>query len=56
MSLISINLSIEGLRKSVKNNGYDFCDACFTGEYPIVLPIDSESRQLNLFEREIVVS
>ncbi|MFH2011092.1 MAG: amidophosphoribosyltransferase [Pseudomonadota bacterium] len=48
-------LSIEGLRESVKNGGGDFCDACFTGKYPIEPPVDLDSRQLTLFEREIVV-
>lgn len=28
-------LSHEGLLKSIKANGYGFCTACFTGEYPI---------------------
>ncbi|MFH1625126.1 MAG: amidophosphoribosyltransferase [Pseudomonadota bacterium] len=49
-------LSIEGLRESVRNGGCDFCDACFTGEYPIEPPVDLDSKQLMLFEREIVVS
>ena len=44
-------LSIEGLRKSVENSGSDFCDACFTGEYPVAPPVDLDSRQLTLFER-----
>ncbi len=48
-------LSIEGLRESVKNGGCDFCDACFTGDYPIEPPVDLDSRQLTLFEREIVI-
>ena len=48
-------LSIEGLRESVKNGGCGFCDACFTGEYPIEPPVDLDSRQLTLFEREIVI-
>lgn len=48
-------LSIEGLRESVKNNGYEFCDACFTGEYPVEHPVDLDSRQLTLFEKEIAV-
>lgn len=48
-------LSIEGLRESVKNDGCDFCDACFTGEYPIEPPIDQDLRQLTLFEKEIAV-
>jgi amidophosphoribosyltransferase len=49
-------LSIEGLRASVNNNGNDFCDACFTRDYPVELPVDLDSRQLTLFEREIIVT
>jgi len=48
-------LSIEGLMRSVKNDGHDFCYACFTGEYPIKPPVYQGSRQLSLFEKEIVV-
>lgn len=48
-------LSIEGLKTSIKNNGHEFCSACFTGEYPIAPPIDQGSRQLTLFEKEIAV-
>ncbi|MDY7032911.1 MAG: amidophosphoribosyltransferase [Thermodesulfobacteriota bacterium] len=44
-------LTIEGLRKSVENDGGDFCDACFTGVYPVEPPVDLDSRQLTMFER-----
>ena len=27
-----------------------FCDACFTGEYPVALGDDARVRQLHLFE------
>ena len=27
-------LSLEGLRRSVKDENHDFCYACYTGDYP----------------------
>ncbi|HJK91727.1 MAG TPA: amidophosphoribosyltransferase [Polyangiaceae bacterium LLY-WYZ-15_(1-7)] len=41
-------LSIEGLRSAVGGDGY--CDACFSGEYPVPVELDRESgrRQLPL--------
>jgi amidophosphoribosyltransferase len=47
-------LSIEGMRKSIKEssskgtNGY--CDACFSGNYPIGYPRFRKDSQLKLFE------
>jgi glutamine phosphoribosylpyrophosphate amidotransferase len=34
----------------VKGKGDDFCDACFTGHYPVALADDTKVRQLHLFE------
>ncbi len=31
-------LQIEDLKRIVKNSKYDFCDACFTGNYPVHVP------------------
>jgi amidophosphoribosyltransferase len=48
-------ISIDGLYRALGQNGRDpktprYCDACFTGEYPISLPdmADNDSRQLSL--------
>jgi amidophosphoribosyltransferase len=43
-------LSIPGMYGFVKGKGDDFCDACFTGDYPIALPdqADNSDRQLSL--------
>ncbi len=35
-------LSLEGLKKSVGDEEDEFCDACFTGKYPIEFPPSSE--------------
>jgi len=34
----------------VNGSGQGFCDACFTGEYPVALSDDPKIRQLHLFE------
>jgi glutamine phosphoribosylpyrophosphate amidotransferase len=34
----------------VNGQGNDFCDACFTGNYPVALSDDTKVRQLHLFE------
>jgi amidophosphoribosyltransferase len=33
-------LSLEGLKKCIKDDAEKFCYACFTGDYPIRLPMD----------------
>jgi amidophosphoribosyltransferase len=43
-------LSQEGLYAFSGNNGDGFCDACFTGSYPIPVSDDAKARQLVLFE------
>ncbi len=42
-------LSIEGLYRAVSEAGASFCDACFTGKYPIDI-IDHAASQLALFK------
>jgi glutamine phosphoribosylpyrophosphate amidotransferase len=34
----------------VNGNGERFCDACFTGNYPVALGDEARTRQLHLFE------
>ncbi len=48
-------LSEEGLMKSVGADNGGFCNACFTGGYPVKFPrLDQEDEpQLGLFEKEI---
>jgi len=43
-------LSIPGMYGFVGGSGNGFCDACFTGEYPVALSDDTRVRQLHLFE------
>jgi amidophosphoribosyltransferase len=47
-------LSEEGLMKSVgAESGAGFCNACFTGGYPVKFPrLDQEEPQMGLFEKE----
>ena len=41
-------LSHEGLQRATRGGGYAYCDACFTGNYP-VRPDRPEGVQLGLF-------
>jgi amidophosphoribosyltransferase len=48
-------ISIDGLYRALDHDGRhaarpQYCDACFTGDYPIPLPdmIDKDNRQLSL--------
>jgi amidophosphoribosyltransferase len=43
-------LSLEGLYRAVNGSAKKFCDACFTGKYPIPLGRKSDNRQKELFE------
>jgi len=43
-------LSIEGLYKAVADAGASFCDACFTGKYPVEFPVEGREPQLALFK------
>ena len=43
-------LSEEGLYAFQGGKGPGFCDACFTGQYPVAVGDDSERRQMKLFE------
>ncbi len=44
-------LSQDGLKQSVGENHGGFCYACFTGGYPVPIPISSEESQMALFEK-----
>jgi amidophosphoribosyltransferase len=43
-------LSIRGLYAFAGGDGAGFCDACFTGRYPVAPEQDGPARQLHLFE------
>jgi amidophosphoribosyltransferase len=43
-------LSVPGMYGFVNGNGERFCDACFTGNYPVALGDEARTRQLHLFE------
>lgn len=43
-------LTIEGLYRAVAGVGNSFCDACFTGSYPVEFPQEVERPQLALFK------
>jgi len=43
-------LSMEGLFAFTKGQGGTFCDACFSGNYPVALADEPRTRQLHLFE------
>lgn len=43
-------LSVEGIYKAVSSAGGSFCDACFTGKYPIEFPADAREPQMELFK------
>ncbi len=44
-------LSIEGLYQAVGDEPLDFCDACFSGDYPVQIGrVKSKSRQAGLFD------
>lgn len=44
-------LSREGLYKAVSGAGAHFCDACFTGDYPVEFPLEGKEPQLTLFQK-----
>ena len=51
LAFISLDGLYEALNKGPRNNARpQYCDACFTGDYPISLPdmIDNDTRQLSL--------
>lgn len=43
-------LSVEGLYKAVSDAGASFCDACFTGKYPVAFPAEGREPQMTLFK------
>ena len=42
-------LSVEGMHQAVGTNRTGFCDACFTGNYPITFEDNGTRRQMHLF-------
>ncbi len=48
-------LSVKGMRESIcgEATGRGYCDACFTGDYPVEIVDDLQSKQLKLFIREV---
>ncbi len=44
-------LSIDGMMESVDKTGIKFCNACFTGKYPVLRDDTDEAAQLVLFPR-----
>src|SRR5258708_35209587 len=42
-------LSVEGLYSFMDGRREGFCDACFTGDYPVEIPRDQSPHQLHLF-------
>jgi amidophosphoribosyltransferase len=45
-------LSREGLRECVGDSDHSFCYACFTGDYPVPIPVRPEESQMTLFDPE----
>jgi len=43
-------LSLEGLREAVGVNGDGYCDACFSGNYPVSFQQEEEKRALTVLE------
>jgi amidophosphoribosyltransferase len=43
-------LSVEGLYSFMGGRREGFCDACFTGDYPVEIPRDQSPHQLHLFD------
>ena len=43
-------LSVEGVRRAVRDRGDEFCMACFTDEYPVEVPSERPAHQLALFQ------
>ncbi|HBO83433.1 MAG: amidophosphoribosyltransferase [Deltaproteobacteria bacterium GWC2_42_11] len=42
-------LSVEGVYKAVSGASSSFCDACFTGKYPVEFPLERREAQMALF-------
>ena len=43
-------LSVDGLYRAVADAGGSYCDACFTGKYPVVVSREHSPPQLALFK------
>ena len=46
-------LSLAGLWQAVEPSGMGYCDACFSGNYPILFADGLRRRQMDLFIREV---
>ena len=46
-------ISIDGLHQAVNLNGGGFCDACFSGDYPVPFPESIREKQMELFLLEV---
>jgi len=46
-------LTLEGMKKCVNDGAWEFCDACFTGKYPVEFEPQTKAFQLSLFEGKI---
>ena len=47
-------ISIPGLHKAININNMGFCDACFSGDYPVPFPDSIREKQMELFLMEVV--
>lgn len=45
-------LSIEGMYRAVQSGPQKFCDACFSGKYPLGEPLDYAEKQAELFPKK----
>ena len=46
-------VSLKGLHRAVNFNGGGFCDACFSGEYPVPFPESIREKQMELLLTEV---
>ena len=46
-------LSLDGMKRAIgadgESSGYSFCDACFSGQYPLRFPLGMGLEQMELF-------
>jgi amidophosphoribosyltransferase len=46
-------ISIQGLHKAIPGQNLGFCDACFSGDYPVPFPESIREKQMELFLLEV---
>jgi len=46
-------ISIEGMHRAINNCRGGYCDACFSGKYPVPFPESAREKQMELFLMEI---